>query len=767
VTYATQRDAISRTPQALAVVAVRECANHYSVKVQQLLTYTEQFSNAIWVCSVACGFTDDNAEAPDGTMTAETLNIGAVGRWFKQTVVGTAVTSKGFTGSIWFRAKSGFAGRKITIRVTNVAETEIGSRTITLTESWQRFWVHKLFSAVPVDDVVFKIEKIAGDTLATGEGEVWGANLIRNPADEDEEVQDFPYVKRVAETVTTLSVNASRCDIADQGDGNRCLYSRPTCQYPDGFNAGNDYEATAALKGLREFRFCMRDAPLPVAGEQFRPYIRSLPAAAQEIDPEKAVTMNERLTLTFDDDADPGVWNADQSSRGLLVNTQTGIGTFWRRFSAVYHNYGNPEGYVLVKRGFVEAGAAETDYQTRGTYLIRNLKMNTKGQAQLICTDRLKLTRKSIPEKTGDSNLLTADITDVATTIPITDAKEIAVLANNVLGSSPDYTVTIEIDPDGTAEKCNVTDIDLDTNQLTVTRGRWGTSAAAHLEGVSFRQIYEFGTENATPSAEPTGKNPITCIIELLRWAGLKRTPTDEIDTTTLEAERDTWLYSQITPSEYGFLFRRTLTEQTALTDDANIVAGSVTVDDNSESRLSRVLLAYDPTVAGTAGDVKDFSKIRVELDIDVEERTYYGEPRLEVILDQWIRATDKQTPRFVTSHLIERFRHGSRLVSFEVEIKDDGVSVGDYVQVDTDRIQDVHGNNLNSVMYVLKKKPVRDNRIRLDCLDTGLFHRPFMYAPDGNADYDAATDTEKKSGYLSDDNGFVGTPKVFGYVAT
>ena len=795
MTYATQRDAIIRTRQDLVVVGVRECQNSYAALIQQYVTYTEEFDNAAWAKSSMTA-TPNTATAPDGTLTADTLTFDADFDNISQTLATGAVTSKAYTASVWLRSVTGTA--RVDLTMHNVAVTEGAADTdCAITTTWTRFWVHYKFSGTPVDALVLKIIRVPGQ--ATGAIYAWGANVYRNPGDRDAQVY-FPYTKRVAEAIGTVAVNVSRCEISDQGNGSRCYYSRPTCQDPDNFNAGHTYETTARGKGLREFRFCRKNAPLPLAGEEVLPYLINVPTAAQEIDAERAITVNERATFEFEDDASPGIWNVRQSSESMLVNTATGTGTFWRRWAAIYRNYGNPEGYVIRKVGFVEAAGTEADYQSRGKYLIRNWEAIDR-KIKLTCGDRLKLTRKSIPAKIDETNLLTAKITSGATSMIVSDASQITTPAIN----GTDYLVVIELEPDTSrAEKVNVTAIDLNTNTVTIQRGRWGTTATSHARQIPFREVAEFGTERATPSSAPLGKNPIDIVLELYHYTGLGAS---EIDSAALQSERDTWLPSTInttTGVEIGPSFRRTVTEAieaeelvrqirdltmllmwvndsqmvtgklyapilptdtaTVIDDDSNLIAGSISVDDNDETRISRALIAYNLPAGSSPDSTDDFNQIRIELDEDAEERQYYGEARLKIILTEWLQPSGGTSAEYFTTHLIERFRHGARLLRAKLEIKDDAVGLGSYIQVNTKHIQDVHGNNINSIMQVVKKKQLDDRTFEIEALDTGLFHRYFFWAPDGLPDYTSATDDNKKYGYYSDDRGFVGTPVVPAY---
>jgi hypothetical protein len=788
MSYATQRDALVRTQQDLVTIAVRECQNHYAALLPQLLTYTDDFSNAAWTAT-SVTVAADGATAPDGTTTADTVSFSATGDAIEQETADDLAASTAFTGSVCLRVATGT--NTVTLKILDDTDSESNTEQVTVTTTWQRFYVHCLFTGSATGAPTFQIIRTAGDDI--GDVEVWRANLHANPANEDEVVR-FPSVERVAEDAATVSGSVSRCNISDQGDGARCFYSRPTCQYPDGFNAGNTWEETPELQGLREIHFCRRDRPLAVPGMQILPLVTRIPVAAQEIDVEHAVTVNDRSSFEFEDDASPGVWNPRQKSRGALVNTATGQGTFWRRFRVIYRNYSNPEGYLTRRRGFVEAGVAESDYQDRGKFLIRDVR--TRNRICVIeCTNRLQLTRKSIPAEISDTNTLTGGAKAADTTLLVGDASEITEPPTD--GS---FTVTLELDPDGTSEKVNVTARDLDSNTLTVQRGRWGTSARKHSGGTAFREVAEFGTEAADPTDTPLGKNPIDIDIELYRYAGLTAS---EVDSATLESERDLWLPSD-TSVPYGPLLRRSVTEQvdveqlaqeireltmlmlwtndsqqltgkvfapnppgqtiTDLTDEANFVQDSIEVDDDDETRLSRVLIAYS-LPAGESGDSPgDYEKIRAELDIDSEERELYGDKRLKAILSQWIPADDTFSAAYFTAHWLWLYRNGQRRIRARLEIKDEDIQLGQIVRVTTALLQDAHGSDAPTLCYAVLKRASEDNTFSIEMLDASLPNRIGFYAPNGLSDYTSASADDKEYGYYGDDNGFVGSPLEPGY---
>ena len=831
MSYETKQADILRTRQELIVLGVRDCQNHYAQLQQQYMTRTEEIDHADWV-KTGVSVSDNDATAPDGELTADTLTFGADTDRIVNTS-GVAADGSHLIQSVYLRVASGT--QQITMRCGRSGAHS--SRVITVTDTWRRYVL--MTAAIAAGANIFgQLIRVDASGDDANVMEVWGFNvhkMVGNPVTGDTP-NIHPYRKRIEEPVGTVLVNSSRCEAADAGDGNRCYYSRPTCLDPDNFNAGNRWDEfdqyfvhyTASIaavvtsnitgRGIREYRFCRQGRALAVPGGDVWPMLRKMTSATQEIDPEQSVTVNERMTFEFEDDADPPLWNQRQSVEGALVNTATGNGTFWLRFKAIYRNYSNPECYINRKVGFVEVNGTEDEYETRGRFLIRDVETQSE-RVKVIAGDRLKLTKEELPKTISDTNVLVAAISDTATTLEVINASELTE-PSPAAATSPVYKTIIEVNPGETnAEKMNVITRDKDTDLITVQRARWGTgfqdgpkgTGFAHAAGSPFREVYEFGTERPNqPYLPPLPINPMDAFVEMYRYAGIEGT---EID-TSFATERDAWYPSTINTNSNessGALVRRTVTESTEieemitelralilvmiwvsedqkikckalappvpsaspteLTDDANIVEGTVRTDDNDEDRLTRVLIAWDKPPAppgqteSQGGKPTDFNLVRIEVDVDSEERELYGDKRLRVILTPWLQGiTDSIHPRYFTQHIVSRFRHGARRFSGQLEIKDDDLELGSEVMINSRYIQDIHGNNLQSSGVIVMKAPVGDNRIRVSVEETGLAHRYAFYATTGYADYDAATAEQLKRGYLSNARGFLGTPEVAGY---
>lgn len=664
--YADERDAGARTPQSILTLGLPRCENLYAQTRKQFLQYTEDLGGAAWTLVGGASVVADISPCPrEGEQVADRLILPANGDAIAQTT-GEAGANRAFTASLFAACQFGF---QQTIHVELSCGAEVFQPQILVTGTWTRFYFHKKFSGAAVGNVVFRIVGVTGDSgLNSLIMRYWGFNLTENLGALDLDIL-LPYVKRIAEADTTLAVMASRCQAADAGDGSRCYYTGSSCQDPANYNAGNswgypssamkingndltpDKSAGDPANGIREYKLCLKSAPLPVKGLLARPQLVGFDEAPQEIDGVRGaksddshggfVTRNESVTYRLEDDYDPGNFDLEKASQGALTNTARGTGSFWRRLLAIHPNFDNPRAYAKLSTGYVRTGSippftTEADFfKLRLAGPIVNIKVSPGGTASIEARDGLNLTKRKIPSKISSSNLLLGAITSGATSISVDDPTEISDPAPNAASTEtfdssgartggPDWVVVLQLG----AEKLNVTAKTNGGNPLTVQRGRWGTTAIAHTDNEVFSEIREFGTEKAVPSDPVLGKNPMDCKLALYREAGLRWDQLKLTGSPNMLSERDTWIRTNVDVTfgnQGGPLFRRTLTDPTEIDQllqeiDRDIVAFQW-VD---EDRLVNTKVFAPPTPSDTLielTDVANFIADSVEVQQDNEAR--------------------------------------------------------------------------------------------------------------------------------------------------
>ena len=156
-------------------------------RLQNRLKYSQDFDNAAWVPAGTDVpvVTPNNALAPDGTMTADTVSFGGPGAgWLTQANIGV-IDSSTYNVSMWLRLVSGVG--TITARMGTTG----GDANFAVTSEWKRFDT-TLTKLGGVDN--FQIFVFAANTPTVVE--VWGGDV-------SDDTQLLPYVHTTDTAVTT------------------------------------------------------------------------------------------------------------------------------------------------------------------------------------------------------------------------------------------------------------------------------------------------------------------------------------------------------------------------------------------------------------------------------------------------------------------------------------------------------------------------------------------------------------------------------------
>jgi hypothetical protein len=130
-----------------------------------LLTYSEQFDNVVWVNYGTVTRTANTFASPSGSLSADTLVIAASSGIYQQIAV--AINTQ-YTASIYIR---GSTAQNVDF-IINGTSSGITGKTVAVTTSWQRVSVTKTTNAL---DVSVSVQLYNSSTNAAFE--VWGAQL--------------------------------------------------------------------------------------------------------------------------------------------------------------------------------------------------------------------------------------------------------------------------------------------------------------------------------------------------------------------------------------------------------------------------------------------------------------------------------------------------------------------------------------------------------------------------------------------------------------
>ena len=130
-----------------------------------LLTYTEQFDNAAWQKNDGSSVTANAVVAPDGTTTADQIDLSAseLSR-VQQPLSGQPTASYTFT--VWLRVASG----SVSVRFGHSADIDV----ITITDTWQRFTSTKTVTSPSQPNLTIRNEAGGGAKTLYA----WGASVL-------------------------------------------------------------------------------------------------------------------------------------------------------------------------------------------------------------------------------------------------------------------------------------------------------------------------------------------------------------------------------------------------------------------------------------------------------------------------------------------------------------------------------------------------------------------------------------------------------------
>jgi hypothetical protein len=168
-----EQGSVARAPIATTGTAYKLCAKR-GLLVEEprtnLLTWSEQFDNAVWVKTATV--TANQAIAPDGTATADQLASTGADQLVEQ--IASATAGIAYTFTVWVKTVS--VATTLDIKLAKNSDgAAFASQSITTTGTWQRV---TLTGTAPVGETAIRARIGGGSTFSTGETlYVWGAQL--------------------------------------------------------------------------------------------------------------------------------------------------------------------------------------------------------------------------------------------------------------------------------------------------------------------------------------------------------------------------------------------------------------------------------------------------------------------------------------------------------------------------------------------------------------------------------------------------------------
>ena len=156
---------------------------------------------------------------------------------------------------------------------------------------------------------------------------------------------------------------------------------------------------------------------------------------------------------------------------------------------------------------------------------------------------------------------------------------------------------------------------------------------------------------------------------------------------------------------------------------------------------------------------IESFNSIDIAIDADAESANEYNDEIEERIYCRWLRhgydtdETMNQFAELVVRRRLMQKRDAQSIIDFAVELKDEGLKTGDTVQLSTDEMCDIYGNDIASEDYYVTKREPKGSTIKYRALRMPQKKICFI-APTSHPDYDSATAAEKEYGYIAETDG-------------
>jgi len=305
---------------------------------------------------------------------------------------------------------------------------------------------------------------------------------------------------------------------------------------------------------------------------------------------------------------------------------------------------------------------------------------------------------------------------------------------------------------------------------LTITgRALDGTDGAAHSAGDTFQLCARWENESLAVVARDLLRDyaaiPSTFIpisdweAEVDRWmAGyfMTRTIPRPVGVTTLMAELAAlgpqfWWNDRSQKIRLRASRPVDFTETTErLTNDLDIVAGTMKVEKLDDTRLTQVMVYHGTLDFGqSVTDSENYARVRVLVDADAERDEAYGQSAIHKIHSPWLGSGNGSAARAVASRLLRSFRQTPRQATFRLDVKDlSRVKVGDVILIQHRLLQDETGLDAEEQMQVTSVEEVTSGHQIAVQAQTFSFEGRFGFVmTSGSPNYGGATEQERAEG--------------------
>jgi hypothetical protein len=527
----------------------------------------------------------------------------------------------------------------------------------------------------------------------------------------------------------------------------KCFNTFKTCQDPTNYNLGT-----------KTYRFCSNSAFLPI-GENIFPCITALELAPSQL-VQEGFSVSAQATVTMQD--------FPHHDRGIdpYVGERTynpfSQGSFFGKLRAR-----NP--YLVNRVMRVNTGYVDDDrviYTKTRTYLIDHMEgPDHDGVVQLVGKDPTRFTdddNYQVPSPSRGTLALDLD----AVTLSF-------LLAAPGVGTTYPSSGVVRIDDELIAYSSI-----LDDTLQGLTRGYLGTTADAHSAAANVQICVQYTNETVpnilydllinyamidpsfitladwTDEAD-TWLGTFTSSVVLSAPAGVK----DVVEEVLKATGSALWWDEESAQVRFKIIMPFLILQDVPILDETHhIVADSLTVEDEEDDRISRVITYFDLTSPIDDPDKANFNKIAIQIDTDSESVNAYGIPQALEITSRW--TPSEIYADAIGDRMLYRHSNTPRQVTVRLDAKDATIKIGDLRDIESRLMQDFDGSNeimrfiTTEVTEVEVGTTYEYQMVQVAPRGGG---RAALFAPDTMDDWTSATDDEKKNYlYISNDDGFM-----------
>ena len=436
-------------------------------------------------------------------------------------------------------------------------------------------------------------------------------------------------------------------------------------------------------------------------------------------------------------------------------------GTFWTKMQARWPYHKGRR--VRIRDGYINQNPV--DMVTR-EYLIDSIDgPDSNGRVTLRAVDPLRIlddkTSQAPKQSQGE---LSAAMTAAQTTLTVTGA---------LLADYP-ATGTLRID----SELMTYTGRTITAGIITftgLTRGTDGTTAATHSIETRVQTCVRYTDVNAwevakdliqvyAPAAYP--------FIDLTQWSTEATQWLDGFIVSAVISEptglnqllaelcRDAQFFIWWDEREQKILLRAVRPPSEvpiSWNDNANIIAGSQSIQYKPDERISQVWYYYDPKDrTKSVTDEANYRKVRIRIDAASESDREYDEAAIEKIFSRWVRTDAIVTA--ITTRIINRYKQTPFYLTLSVDAKDRGLWTADVVDVSTRILTNLEGLPLQSRYQIISAQEATPGSVIKYVLQNYNFTARYgYYMVAGAPIYSLATEEQRLTGgWFSDDAGLI-----------